>query len=465
MAIVLRILSAFVVACLLAGPFALAQQGGATRYVYDDNGRLRAVIAPNGEANIYEYDPAGNITAIRRNAAGTLEILDFSPREGVPGTQVKIVGTGLGGGVSAVTFNGAAAQIVSANAPVVVVTVPSGATTGPIHVATSGGGAMTAQPFIVRGISVSPSAITVLSEETVQFSAAIFVSGDQAVIWSVDGLEGGNSAVGTVSVAGLYTAPRLFPDQPTRIFRVRATSASEGGVYGEALANVKNREFIRPAFAQGVVVRNGSPPNVTMIHGGGVSVRNGILSNNSLIHFGGVSVRNGNPSNTTPIHSVGVSVRNGNPSNTTSIHSVGVAVRNGNPSNAASIYGVGVAVRNGNPSNAALISSGPVSVTAGPAISAIAPVQISRGTAVNITISGSNLTGAVSVGLLVIASAAIDTNIAVSNINVNGAGNSLTATLTISGAAAPGRRVVIVTTSGGSSPMTDVGSNTIEIIL
>src|SRR5262249_8459551 len=79
-------------------------QGGSTRYVYDNNGRLKAVIAPNGEANIYEYDPAGNITAIRRNSAATLELLSFSPLQGVPGDQVTIVGTGFGSGVNAVSF-------------------------------------------------------------------------------------------------------------------------------------------------------------------------------------------------------------------------------------------------------------------------------------------------------------------------------------------------------------------------
>jgi len=124
-------------------------QGSTTRYVYDDNGRLRAVIAPNGEANIYEYDAAGNITAIRRNTASTLEVLGFSPKEGVPGTQVTIIGTGFGGGVNAVAFNGTAAQIVSVNAPLVVVTAPNGVTTGPITVTTPQGTATTAQPFVV----------------------------------------------------------------------------------------------------------------------------------------------------------------------------------------------------------------------------------------------------------------------------------------------------------------------------
>src|SRR5205814_10249258 len=53
-----------------------AQQGGTTSYVYDDNGRLHAVISPSGEAVVYEYDAAGNITSIRRLAgcSGNLQL-------------------------------------------------------------------------------------------------------------------------------------------------------------------------------------------------------------------------------------------------------------------------------------------------------------------------------------------------------------------------------------------------------
>lgn len=127
----------------------MAQQIGTTRYVYDDNGRLRAVIAPTGEAGIYEYDAAGNIRNIRRNAANQLEILDFFPRQGAPGTTIKIIGTGFGAGVTRVTFNGTAATSFTTAAPQITVTLPTGATTGPIAVTTAGGTATSAQPFTV----------------------------------------------------------------------------------------------------------------------------------------------------------------------------------------------------------------------------------------------------------------------------------------------------------------------------
>lgn len=262
--------------CSLIPAVVNAQQGGLSHYVYDDNGRLRAVISPNGEAAIYAYDPAGNIAAIRRNTAATREVLDFTPREGVPGNQVTIVGTGFGAGVTSVTFNGAAAQIVSASAPVIVVTVPGGATTGPISVTTPGGSATTAQPFTVRGISVSPPTASVYSEQTVQLSANVVLSGNQSVSWSVDGIGGGSSVVGTISATGLYSAPKLPVNQPTAVFHVEARSVSNASVYGEALVTVRNTEFLRPVFTTALSVRNGSlpPMNATPSFSAPVSINN-----------------------------------------------------------------------------------------------------------------------------------------------------------------------------------------------
>ncbi len=405
-----------ILTCVLSFSTAYAQLGGLTRYVYDDNGRLHAVISPTGEAAIYEYDPAGNITAIRRNMAATLEVLDFSPREGVPGNQVTIVGTGFGGGVNAVAFNGAAAQIVSVNAPVITVTVPAAATTGPISVTTPGGTATTVMPFTVKGISVAPSTATVFSDQTVQFSANVVLPGNPGIVWSVDGIGDGSAVVGTISPAGLYTAPKLPVNQPNAVFHVEATSISDASVYGEATVTVRNPEFLQPVYTQIVSVRNGSIP----------------------------------PMNATPSFSTALSVRNGSlpPMNATPAFSAALSVRNGSLP----------------PMNATPSFSAPVSVTNAPSISAIAPLQLQRGASTNITITGANLSGATAFSFINIAAAAFDANITASNISVNGGGSSLTATLTVSTGATTGRRVVVVTAGGRMSPSTDIVANTIEII-
>src|SRR5262249_777805 len=120
---------------------AFAQQGGTARYFYDDNGRLKTVLSPTGEAAIYSYDPAGNFTAITRRAANELSIIDFEPKSGPIGTTVTLYGTGFDAAVSGntVKFTGVTAVVSAATRNQLDVTVPAGATTGTISVTTSNG--------------------------------------------------------------------------------------------------------------------------------------------------------------------------------------------------------------------------------------------------------------------------------------------------------------------------------------
>lgn len=190
----------------------MAQQAGTTRYVYDDNGRLRAVIAPNGEAGIYEYDAAGNLKNIRRNTANQLEILDFSPRQGVPGTTVKIIGTGFGAGVTRVTFNGTAATSFTTAAPQITVTLPTGATTGPIVVTTAGGTATSAQPFTVLTSTPTPGTV----QGTVRNAS------NSAALAGVTISIAGSTLTTTSNNAGAYTLANVPPG-------VRTLNASAPG--------------------------------------------------------------------------------------------------------------------------------------------------------------------------------------------------------------------------------------------
>src|SRR6202012_6099645 len=54
-----------------------------------------------------------------------------------------------------------------------------------------------------------PSSTRLLA--TAQFSATVTNSLNQSVIWQVNGVTGGNSANGTISLSGLYTAPATMP--------------------------------------------------------------------------------------------------------------------------------------------------------------------------------------------------------------------------------------------------------------
>jgi hypothetical protein len=60
-------------------------------------------------------------------------------------------------------------------------------------------------------VAVAPSAASVLLGEPQPFSATVSNAANTAVIWSVDGIPGGNSTVGTIDAGGVYTAPANLP--------------------------------------------------------------------------------------------------------------------------------------------------------------------------------------------------------------------------------------------------------------
>ncbi|NOT56638.1 MAG: hypothetical protein HOP18_18730 [Deltaproteobacteria bacterium] len=136
------------------------------QYVYDDLGRLSAVInATTNEAAIYQYDAVGNLLGIVRQPASTLAILNFTPKSGAVGTSVTIVGLGFSPTATqnSVTFNGTPTIVLSATATQLVVTVPTGATTGTIAVTTPSGSATSSSSFTVTSGSSTTVAPTITS--------------------------------------------------------------------------------------------------------------------------------------------------------------------------------------------------------------------------------------------------------------------------------------------------------------
>ena len=66
-------------------------------------------------------------------------------------------------------------------------------------------------------VAISPTSITLAAGATKQFSVTTIPANLQ-VTWAVNGLTGGNSAVGTITQAGLYTAPQVpYPGGPVSI--------------------------------------------------------------------------------------------------------------------------------------------------------------------------------------------------------------------------------------------------------
>jgi YD repeat-containing protein len=128
-----------------------AQQPGAIQYFYDDLGRLIMVIDADGNAAEYVYDAVGNILEIKRLTFSGLAILNFTPSQGPVGTRVTLQGQGFSATPSenTVSFNGTGAAVLSATQTSLVVTVPPGATTGPIAVTVAGNTATSDRRFSV----------------------------------------------------------------------------------------------------------------------------------------------------------------------------------------------------------------------------------------------------------------------------------------------------------------------------
>ena len=59
-------------------------------------------------------------------------------------------------------------------------------------------------------MSLSPTAVTLLDGGKQQFSATVLNTPNKAVTWSVNGVVGGSASTGTVSAAGLYSAPAII---------------------------------------------------------------------------------------------------------------------------------------------------------------------------------------------------------------------------------------------------------------
>ena len=163
-------------ACYLFLPAGMrAQQGGVARYLYDDNGRLKAVLLSNGEASIYHYDAAGNLVSVTQQSSNVLFIIDFTPKMAGIGGTVTIYGTGFSANASenAVAFNGQAASIISSTNTEIVTSVPVGATTGFINVTSPLGTVNSTMPFSV----LSPPTITGFNPLAGSVGSAVTITG------------------------------------------------------------------------------------------------------------------------------------------------------------------------------------------------------------------------------------------------------------------------------------------------
>jgi len=85
-------------------------------------------------------------------------------------------------------------------------------------------------------VSVSPSTASVATAATQQFTATVSNTSNTAVTWQVNTVVGGNATVGTISTAGLYTAPAAVPSPAT--VTVQTVSQADNTKSGTAIVTV-----------------------------------------------------------------------------------------------------------------------------------------------------------------------------------------------------------------------------------
>ncbi len=153
--------------------------------------------------------PAGGVAQFTATVVSTTTTTISWSVNNVPGGNSKV------GTVNSSGLYTAPASV--PNPAAVTVSAISSAETNP-----SGAAIVTITPPVNATVSVAPTDSLALAGATVQFTATVTGTADTAVAWSVNGAQGGNSTAGTISAAGLYTAPTTLPNPPTIV--VTATS-------------------------------------------------------------------------------------------------------------------------------------------------------------------------------------------------------------------------------------------------
>lgn len=81
-------------------------------------------------------------------------------------------------------------------------------------------------------VTISPASATVLVGASQPFTATVTGNANTAVSWAVNGTTGGSTTVGTITTAGVYSAPSIMPASST--VTIRATSVANPASFAQA---------------------------------------------------------------------------------------------------------------------------------------------------------------------------------------------------------------------------------------
>ncbi|MCX6573226.1 MAG: hypothetical protein NTX99_04475, partial [Candidatus Aminicenantes bacterium] len=92
-------------------------------------------------------------------------------------------------------------------------------------------------PPTTSKVTIAPGSATVSRGATQPFTATIADSADQTVLWKVNGVRGGDSVYGLISLEGVYVAPTNVPNPAT--VTITATAASDSTKSGTVSVTVQ----------------------------------------------------------------------------------------------------------------------------------------------------------------------------------------------------------------------------------
>jgi hypothetical protein len=196
-----------------AGATSVAFDGTSATFEVVNNGEITATV-PSGASTglISVTTPAGTAsspTDFTVTAAASPVVTSFTPTIGVIGTVVTVYGSGFAG-LTAASINGLFAKSTFVNDGEITLTVPSGATTGPVHVRTVTGLGSSTTNFTVTSLAITSFAPAAAPVGTV---VAVYGSGFTGVTAaSVDGIPAtfafvGDGQVNVTVPVGADTGP------------------------------------------------------------------------------------------------------------------------------------------------------------------------------------------------------------------------------------------------------------------
>jgi 6-phosphogluconolactonase len=241
---------------------ALLAQNVSFHYFYDSNHRLIRVLDSSGNLVEYVYDQDGNPTQITRSviAANSLTILNIVPQRGIVGQSITIQGQNFGATIAAntVSFNGVQATVTFASSTQLTVTIPTGATTGPVSVTVSGSTAHSSVFTVLislSSIAVSPSNPSISLGTTQQFIATgTYTDNSTQDLTASASWNSSLPAVATIASGPLTRTPGFAT---TLSVGSTTISATVSGITGSTLLTVNPPNLVSLAITP-------SDPQITM---------------------------------------------------------------------------------------------------------------------------------------------------------------------------------------------------------